>query len=313
MFQRAELDCTQCHIAAGTRNVPGVLLRSIYPTATGTQSPASQSYITDQDSPLKDRWGGWYVTGRIAGLPHMANAVVEDKPTTAQSDQRASTKLVSLSNSFDPSAYLTPGSDVAAHLVLAHQTQMHNLITLANYKTRLALYAEAARNQSNGLAADTPLSEDARKQFERPAEQLLRYLLFVNEVPLPGTNGEGIAGPSAFAKEFAARGIRDRKGRSLRDFDLKSRIFRYPCSYLIYSASFDALPEPAKRYVYHRLLQILTGQDKSDDFSRLSEQDRRAILEILLATKPGLPAEWADYARSNHISIHGPGTHSHPS
>src|SRR6202050_640949 len=112
VFQRAELDCTQCHIAAGTRNVPGVLLRSIYPTSTGTQAPASQSYITDQESPIKDRWGGWYVTGKIAGLPHMANAVVEDKHTAGQTDQSASTKLVSLSNVFDSSAYLTPDSDV---------------------------------------------------------------------------------------------------------------------------------------------------------------------------------------------------------
>jgi hypothetical protein len=313
LFQRAELDCTQCHIAAGTRNVPGVLLRSIYPTSTGTQATASQSYITDQDSPLKERWGGWYVTGQIAGLPHMANAVVEDKQPTGQSDPGAQIKLGSLSNSFDSSAYLTPDSDVVAQLVLAHQTQMHNLITLTNYKTRLALYAETAKNHTDNKAADAPLSESAREQFERPAEQLLRYLLFVNEAPLSGADGKGIQGPSAFAKEFAARGIRDRQGRSLRDFDLKTRIFRYPCSYLIYSASFDALPEPAKGYVYHRLLQILTGQEKSGDFSRLSEEDRRATLEILLATKPGLPAEWEDYARSNHIPLHPPGTHSRPS
>jgi len=310
VFQRAELDCTQCHIAAGTRNVPGVLLRSIYPTATGTQALSSQSYITDQESPIKDRWGGWYVTGKIAGLPHMANAVVEDKQTTEPIDSGASIKLISLPHSFDSSAYLIPDSDVVAHLVLAHQTQMHNLITLTNYKTRLALYAEADKNKRIELPVDSPLSEGTRKQFERPAEQLLRYLLFVNEAPL---GGEGIEGPSAFAKEFAARGIRDRKGRSLRDFDLKTRIFRYPCSYLIYSASFDALPEPAKGYVYHRLLQVLTGQDKSGDFSTLSEEDRRAILEILLATKPELPAEWEDYARLNHISIHASATHLRPS
>jgi hypothetical protein len=313
VFQRAELDCTQCHIAAGTRNVPGVLLRSIYPTATGTQAPASQSYITDQESPIKDRWGGWYVTGKIAGLPHMANAVVEDKQTAGQPDQGASTKLVSLPNAFDSSAYLTSRSDVVAHLVLAHQTQMHNLITLTNYKTRLALYAEATKNKSDGLAADTPLSEAARKQFERPAEQLLRYLLFVNEAPLSLPGGEGIEGSSTYQKEFETRGVRDAQGRSLRDFDLKTRIFRYPCSYLIYSASFDALPEPAKGYVYHRLLQVLAGQDKSGDFSKLSNEDRRAILEILLATKPGLPPEWNDYARSNHIPIHGSERHSHPS
>lgn len=316
-FQRAELDCTQCHIAAGTRGVPGVLLRSIYATSTGTQAASTPSFITDQESPIKDRWGGWYVTGKLGSQSHMGNAVVDnpqgDQPKTSEPGQAAVNKLVALSSSFDRSTYLIPDSDVVAHLVLAHQTQMHNLITLTNYKTRLALYAEAAKSKSDGLAADAPLSDGARQQFERPAEQLLRYLLFVNEAPLSASGTERIEGSSTYAREFAARGIRDSKGRSLRDFDLKTRIFRYPCSYLIYSASFDALPEPAKGYVYHRLLQVLTGQDQSADFSKLSSEDRRAIFEILLATKPGLPEEWREYAKSNHMHIHLAGNPPHPS
>src|SRR6202044_1036003 len=52
VFQRAELDCTQCHVAAGTRNVPGVLLRSIYTMPSGNQAVKSAAYITDQASPL---------------------------------------------------------------------------------------------------------------------------------------------------------------------------------------------------------------------------------------------------------------------
>ncbi len=312
-FQRAELDCTQCHIAAGTRGVPGVLLRSIYPTTTGTQAPSSKSFITDQESPLKDRWGGWYVTGDAGSQPHMGNAVVEDQQSTADAQQDEVKRLISLSRPFDASAYLTSDSDIVAHLVLAHQTQMHNLITLTNYKTRLALYAAANRNKSAGLPADTPLSESDRQQFERPAEQLLHYLLFINEAPLSVSNAQSIDKTSAFAKEFALRGIRDRKGRSLRDFDLRTRTFRYPCSYLIYSDSFDSLPEPAKGYVYHRLLEILTGEDKSADFVSLSDEDRHAILEILLATKAGLPEEWREYAKSNHMHIHLAQTHSRQS
>ena len=308
-FQRAELDCTQCHIAAGTRGVPGVLLRSIYPTSTGTQAVSTPSFITDQESPIKDRWGGWYVTGKLGGQPHMGNAVVD----VPQADQAPQNKLIALSSSFDSSTYLIPDSDVVAHLVLAHQTQMHNLITLTNYKTRLALYAQAARNKSDGLPVDIPLPDVARQQFEHPAEQLLRYLLFVNEAPLSATGSEQIEGSSTYAREFASRGIRDSKGRSLRDFDLKTRIFRYPCSYLIYSASFDALPEPAKGYVYHRLFQVLTGQDQSDDFSKLSSENKRAIFEILLATKPGLPEEWREYAKSNHMHIQLAGNRPHPS
>jgi hypothetical protein len=173
---------------------------------------------------------------------------------------------------------------------------------------RLALYSQAQRakqEQAPGATAatDTTLSESGRQQFERPAEQLLRYLLFANETPLPGADRQKLIGSSAFAREFAARGIRDAKGRSLRDFDLSTRTFRYPCSYLIYSDAFDALPEPAKGYVYHRLLEILSGQDKSQDFAKLSAEDRQAVLEILLATKPQVPSEWKDYAKTKHLRV----------
>jgi hypothetical protein len=208
---------------------------------------------------------------------------------------------------FKASDYLGPGSDAVALLVLAHQTQMHNLITLTNYKTRIALYNLGRQPTDSEAAAPATLSSDAalpdstRRQFERPAEQLLRYLLFVNEAPLAGLGAQQSLAGSPFAKEFAARGLRDSQGRSLRDFDLTQRIFRYPCSYLIYSDAFDALPAPARDYVYHRLLQILTGQDQSEDFARLTAQDRRAVLEILLETKLGLPAEWQDYAHANHL------------
>jgi hypothetical protein len=128
-------------------------------------------------------------------------------------------------------------------------------------------------------------------------------MLFVKEAPLGDSDKEQIGTNSAFAREFAARGPRDAQGRSLRDLDLTTRIFRYPCSYLIYSDSFDALPEPAKGYVYRRLLEVLSGKDQSLDFARLTTADRSAILEILLATKQGLPQEWRDYAASNHLHV----------
>jgi hypothetical protein len=287
-FQRAELDCTQCHIAAETRGIPGVLLRSVYPTSTGTRVPGTKAFITDQESPWSERWGGWYVTGKWGSASHMGNATADDSGTN-------SAQLQSPSRQFDPDAYLVPDSDIVAHLVLAHQTQMHNLITLTNYKTRLALFAQG------GAVPPPSLSDSARRQFEKPAEQLLRYLLFVNETPLPDLRSEPVGAGSAFAKEFSARGPRDSKGRSLRDLDLHTRIFRYPCSYLLYSDSFDALPEPAKGYLYHRLFEILTGTDHGPDFARLTVTDRRAILEILLETKPDLPQEWRDLAVTQRL------------
>jgi hypothetical protein len=137
--------------------------------------------------------------------------------------------LTDLSGRFDKLAFLSPKSDIVAHLVLAHQTQMHNLITLTNYQTRIAEYKK---------------SPD--QTWQKPAEELVRYLLFAAETPLTAR----VTRDSTYSKDFAALGPRDSKGRSLRDFDLNTRIFKYPCSYLIYSAAFDALPEAAKGFVF---------------------------------------------------------------
>jgi hypothetical protein len=288
-FERAELDCTQCHIAAGTRGVPGVLLRSVNPNATGTPVSGAKVYVSDQESPLAERWGGWYATGALAAKT-MANLAAAGG-ATAQN-----VKLGPLAERFEPAEFLAPGSDDVALLVLGHQTQMHNLITLTNYRTRIALH-------DAGLEAGAEVPGDLRERFEKPAEQLLRYLLFSNETRLPDLDGAKVIADSAFAREFAARGPFDSKGRSLRQFDLRTRMFKYPCSYLIYSDDFDTLPEPSKGYVYRRLLEVLSGKDQSPAFAALSVDDRRAILEILLQTKSGLPQEWHDYARANQLRV----------
>jgi hypothetical protein len=283
VFERAELDCTQCHIAPATRNVPGVLVRSVYPTASGTQAEYTASFVTGQESPLKERWGGWYVTGTHGSQLHMGNVTVADEAHPEKLDTSASANVTSLAGRFDASAYLSGQSDIVAHLVLAHQTQMHNLITQASFETRIALYDAAGKDAKNAAA-----QAEAAAKYRQTAEDLLRYLLFTNEAALDGP----VKGTSSFQHDFEALGPRDRKGRSLRDFDLKTRIFRYPCSYLIYSDDWDALPSAAKEYVYHRLYEVLTERDRSADFARLGHDERRAILEILLDTKPDLPAEW---------------------
>lgn len=71
-------------------------------------------------------------------------------------------------------------------------------------------------------------------------------MLFVDEAPLTGP----VKGGSGFAEAFAARGPRDGKGRSLRDFALRRRLFRYPCSYMIYTAPSTACRRrPGMRYM----------------------------------------------------------------
>jgi hypothetical protein len=144
-----------------------------------TGSHWRSSFVTGQDSLLKDRRGVWYVTGKHGNQTHMGNLVVPDGQQPEQLDRTAGSNLLSLAGRFDQSAYLTGYSEIVAHLVLAHQPQMHNLITLTNYQTRLALYPAAARNKAAGLP-DEALSDEGRQKYERPAEELIRYLLFTN-------------------------------------------------------------------------------------------------------------------------------------
>jgi hypothetical protein len=101
-----------------------------------------------------------------------------------------------------------------------------------------------------------------------------------------------VAGSSGFAQEFAKMGPRDSRGRSLRDFDLRTRLFKHPCSFLIHSPAFDALPPLMLAEVLQRLHDILTGKDTSPEWRGLSPADRQAVLEILRETKPNLPAYW---------------------
>jgi hypothetical protein len=292
-FARSELDCVQCHVAASTKNVPGVMLRSVYPSPNGTQVGGTPSFFTGQESPIKDRWGGWYVTGLTGNQPNMGNSILPKGAAADDLDRVSGTNLRDLKGRLDTSAYLSGYSDVVAQLVLAHQTQMHNLITQTNYQTRLALNADEAKIKKGDLAPGT-ISDATKQQIQRLADPLVRYLLFTNEAPLT----DKVTGTSGFSEEFTARGLRDSQGRSLRDFDLRKRIFKYPCSYLIYSEHFDNLPTPARDYVLHRLFEVLSGHEQGAEFASLSAGDRRAILEILVATKPNLPEEWKNFVHA---------------
>ena len=170
----------------------------------------------------------------------------------------------SLAGRFDSEGYPAAGSDVVALLVMEHQARMLNLITRAGWEARA------------GADAGRPLSVIV--------DEFVDYLLFVDEEPLPGP-----VAASPFARVFAARGPRDPGGRSLRDLDLRTRLMRYPCSYLIYSASFDGLPAAAKQAIYARLWTVLSGAVRDERYARLTPADRAAIVDILRATKPDLP------------------------
>jgi hypothetical protein len=279
--------CLICHASSSTQGVPGHVVRSVFSDPEGYPILSAGTYRIDHTSPLAQRWGGWYVTGTHRGAEHLGNLLIPEKEFSGKPDNAAGQNLTDLGDRFDRAKYLRPDSDLVALMVLEHQAQAQNFITKASFAGRQAIDAQQRLNAELGEPADHQWDSTASR-IRGAGDPLVKYLLFAGEAPLAGR----IEGTSTFTAEFAALGPRDSQGRSLRDFDLERRLFRYPCSYLIYSASFDSMPPEMSEYVLRRLHNVLTGQDTRPEFAHLSPDDRRAILEILRETKPNLPAYW---------------------
>jgi hypothetical protein len=299
-FTRETTTCLMCHQSrAATGGVPGLMVLSTIADRFGYPIVSAHDGTTTDATPVRQRFGGWYVTGThgdstartTAG--HSGNVYspklgheIYDKPAyraqitlTTQSGRR------DLSDHFDPSPYLSGQSDIVALMVLVHQTTVHNLLT--------AVHEAAAEVMLNGSLTTTP---DTSANAARPTgpqgrlqgaiDRLLRAMLFADEAPLLGA----MRGTTTFREDFATRGPRDHLGRSLREFDLETRLFKHPLSFLIYSESFDALPPIARTEVYRRLHAALKGLAPIAALDRLTPADRAAIRDILMETKPEFAA-----------------------
>jgi hypothetical protein len=263
-------DCLVCHYSYGSTGVPGMLARSI------------QQHDVTHRVPFDKRWGGWYVTGTTGAAHHLGNtnlAHLFDEPPPA-----GTLNWPSLDGKFDLDGYLTPHSDVVALMVFEHQMHMMNLLTRIGWEARVADFRRGRTPDQLRAAGDDP--SDFPVPLDAAAREVVDYMLFVDEAPIPAP----IRGSTGFAERFAAEGPRDGQGRSLRQLDLSTRLFRYPLSYMIYSPLFDALPPPAREAIYARLFAVLSGNDRAKEYARLTAVDRSAILEILRSTRTGLPA-----------------------
>jgi hypothetical protein len=251
-FTRGE-NCLHCHQGPATTGVPGIFVGSVYPGPTGLPD-RSQAIITDHKTAFADRWGGWYVNAIRGQQPDRSNSVAPDPAEPHALATDGNQNLPGLAKFFNPMGYLSPVSDIVALMTFEHQTQAVNLITRLGWELR--------------MGADS-------KQISADLDSLVDYMLFKGEAPLK----EPIAGVTSFTKTFPQRGPRDRRGRSLREFDLQTRLFRYPLSYTIYSPAFDALPAPVRVRIYQRI------------FDGLTAECRTSILEILRDTKSDLPSQ----------------------
>ncbi len=286
--------CFSCHEGSRTNSVKGMLVRSVYVDATGLPQLQEGSFLSTHESPLHERWGGWYVTGRHGGDLHMGNATATVEGRTLTLNRRAGANVLDLSPYFDVSAYLRKGSDLVALMVLEHQCTMHNLLTAANQDCRQAM----ARQRDFQEAFKEPVTSEPQGSalgvFRSHVDKVLRHLLFSGEYEL---KDDGVEGDVTYQDAFRRNRRETGEGRSLKDFQLRNRLFKNRCSYMIYSTSFEALPGQFKAMLYDRLLAVLNGQDASPEFAHLSESERHNILEILRETKTGLPADWKTAAK----------------
>ncbi len=269
---RDRASCLQCHESRRTLGVPGHLTRSVYPARDGLPHFQHGTVDIDHATAISQRWGGWYVTGSIP-LPHRGNAV---GPDDSFAEFTAGLLGQPYERFFKPARYPTPHSDVVAHLVLAHQTKVHNAIARAGHEARTATAYRAEMSRLFGDPSPSLLAS-VKRRIERPAELLLRDLLLVGEARLQGP----IRGDSDFAEEFQASAGRDGSGPSLRELELESRLLRHSCSYLIRSPAFAALPERVRRYVKRRIAEILDGTDKSGDFGHIRAAQRTSLRAVL--------------------------------
>ena len=269
--------CLECHASAKSMGVPGHLVRSFAVDEAGVVDLNSGTSLVNHRTPFEERWGGWYVTGTHGAQKHRGNLFGTDAFARQEKEPNYRGNVTDLKPFFDVASYPSANSDIVALMVLEHQTHMHNFIARLNYETTMAL-------QTYGHI----------RYLKSVADSFLKYLLFTEEAPLSAP----VKGTTDFVGQFAGQGPRDQQGRSLRDFDLQTRLFKYPCSYLIYSEPFDNLPEPMKAHLYQRLYDILTGKDSSADFKNIPPERRRAIYEILRETKKGLPAYWNETLRA---------------
>ena len=252
LFERRPA-CLGCHQVLGTLHVPGLVARSVSMAPDGLPLGQFGTYDADDRTPFHKRWGGWYVTGTHGSMRHMGRVV---------------------DGAFDARGYLSSHSDIAALMVFQHQTHMTNLITRIGWEARIAEY------DHRGDLASGPLRD--------AVVELVDYLLFVDEQPLTAA----IKGTTDFAATFAAQGPFDSRGRSLRQLDLERRLLRYPCSYMIYSAAFAALPDDVRGAIYGRMWDVLSGHETAQKYAKLSAADRRGVVEILRDTLPDLPDEF---------------------
>lgn len=276
--------CMNCHANEDTLRVPGLSVKSVAPNPGGGSLDTFHAGRSGHGVPLSERFGGWYVTGTAGFDGHWGNRLGR----LSQGELGSMPLEPGARFSFD--RYPVATSDLLAHLLHEHQVGGVNRLIRAQYRFR-----ELRQEHQGALPLSLP------PEVESELAGLVGYLLFADEAPLPKS---GLPGDPAFRQAFA----RNRKavdGQSLKDLDLRTRLLRFRCSYLVHTPFFDGLDPDLRHRVLGDLDKALaeaegrgskggpeggTDPGKRNAASRHLGGDEAAVIRrILKSTVPGYP------------------------
>ncbi len=263
--------CMNCHAGNATRRLPGLIAESLLVSRAGSSLETFRRDVQGHQIPLESRFGGWHLTGQHNISDHRAN--VMGIPNAGKN----TIVPVEPGQYSDLSLHLLPTSDILPNLIHEHQIGFENRLVYAIYTLR------QLKHENKGL-----LGASAKAEIEERAEEMARYITFAEEAKFPA---KGITGDPAYAEDF----LRDRKvtkaGISLKDLDMKTRMFKHRCSYMLYTDTWKEAPKELKDRVYYHMALYLRDQPDAQH-AHIPAAERMAIRSILKETMNDLPSWW---------------------
>ena len=267
VFNREYELCLRCHdsLSLSGGGTPRFIMSSNYTGILGQLVSHEGSVMTTSRTPIRSRWGGWFVSGLHGEQKHLGNVIIESAADLSDERLATSGNLFSIAEVSNLAPYISPFSDIVALMVIEHQIEVQNEIARVNF-------------QSRTLLADDKINDvELNDELLSIAEGLIDSLFMMGQPEFLAR----INGTSGFSENFMSRGKKDSQGRSLRELDLSKSLFKYPFSYLIYSDAYASLPKKVRDIIAQRIKEVLSPEYSGDFYPHISSSSKIIIAEIL--------------------------------
>ena len=267
VFNREYELCLRCHdsLSLSGGGTPRFIMSSNYTGILGQLVSHEGSVMTTSRTPIRSRWGGWFVSGLHGEQKHLGNVIIESAADLSDERLATSGNLFSIAEVSNLAPYISPFSDIVALMVIEHQIEVQNEIARVNF-------------QSRTLLADDEINDiELNDELLSIAEGLIDSLFMTGQPEFLAR----INGTSGFSENFMSRGKKDSQGRSFRELDLSKSLFKYPFSYLIYSDAYASLPKKVREIIAQRIKEVLSPEYSGDFYPHISSSSKIIIAEIL--------------------------------